>query len=118
MSCSAHQLRAFLRRHAGSRLIHQQESWLVGERDGELETLEIAVGKLAAGPLGFIEHADKIKELVGLRAMAAAGKTVRQQKLTTVGQQRHLHVLAHRHRREGRGDLKRPAHAEAPDGAG
>ena len=35
-----------------------------------------------------------------------------------MGIERHLHVLAHAERREGRGDLEGAAHAQAPDRAG
>ena len=39
---------ASLRRHAGGRLVHQQQPRVVGQREGELQPLEIAIGELAA----------------------------------------------------------------------
>jgi hypothetical protein len=44
-----HQLDALARRHAGGRLVHQQQLRLVGERDRKLEPLQVAIGELAAG---------------------------------------------------------------------
>jgi hypothetical protein len=45
-----HQPDAFLRRHAGGGLVHQQQLGVIGERDGELDALEVAIGEDAAGP--------------------------------------------------------------------
>ena len=57
-----HQLDALARRHAGGRLVHQQKFRLVGERHRELQPLEIAIGELAAGPIGITAHADEIEQ--------------------------------------------------------
>ena len=43
------QLVALARRHAGGRLVHQQQPRLVGERNGELDALDVAIGEFAAG---------------------------------------------------------------------
>ena len=73
-----HQLDALARRHAGGRLVHQQQLRLVGERHRELEPLEVAIGELAAGPLGIAAHADEIEQPAGLaRARIAASRRQR-----------------------------------------
>ncbi len=59
---------ALSRRHAGRRLVHQQELRIVGERDGELEPLEVAIGELAAAALRLIGHADEIEKALRLVA--------------------------------------------------
>ncbi len=60
-----HQVDAFFRRHAGGRLVEQQELGVVGERDRELEALEIAVGEFAAGPPGLRFQPQEIEEALG-----------------------------------------------------
>ena len=72
-----HQFDALARRHAGGRLVHQQQLRLVGERDRELEPLEVAIGELAAGPLGIVAHADQIEQAAGLLARATAASRPR-----------------------------------------
>ena len=57
-----HQLGALLRRHAGGRLVHQQQLGRAGERDGELHALDIAVGQLAAGPIGVRAEPDALEQ--------------------------------------------------------
>ena len=61
-----HQLDTLARRHAGGRLVHQQKFWLVGERNRELKSLEIAIGEFAAGTLGVSAHADEVEQPAGL----------------------------------------------------
>ena len=72
-----HQLDALARRHAGGRLVHQQKFWLVGERDRELEPLQVAIGEFAAGPLGIAAHADEIEQPAGLVARVIAASSPR-----------------------------------------
>ena len=43
-----HQLVALARRHAGGRLVHQQQARPVGQRDRQLDALDVAVGQHAA----------------------------------------------------------------------
>ena len=72
-----HQFDALARRHAGGRLVHQQQLWLVGERDSELEPLEIAIGKLAAGPIRIAAHADQFEQATGLGRGRSSGSSPR-----------------------------------------
>ena len=58
-------------RHAGGRLVHQQQTRLVGERDGEFDALDVAVGELAARPVGGVAHAD-LRRAARARARDAA----------------------------------------------
>ena len=67
----AHQRVALARRHAGRRLVHQQKLWVVGERDGEFEPLEIAVGELTAAALRLVSHSDEIEQSLRLGDMVA-----------------------------------------------
>ena len=67
----AHQRVALARRHAGRRLVHQQKLGVVGERDGEFEPLEIAVGEFAAAALRLVSHSDEIEQALRLGDMVA-----------------------------------------------
>src|SRR3984893_12377465 len=62
-----HQFDALARRHARSRLIHQEKFWSIGECYGELQPLEIAIGEFAAGAFGVTAHADQFKQMTSLR---------------------------------------------------
>lgn len=64
-----HQIDALARRHAGRRLVHQQQLRLVGERDRKLEPLEIAIGEFAAGTVRVTAHADQLEQTAGLAAV-------------------------------------------------
>ena len=79
-----HQLDALARRHPGGRLVHQQQFRLVGERDRELQPLEIAIGEFAAGPLGICTHADEIEQPAGLLARVSRGRTPEIEQLPAV----------------------------------
>ena len=68
------QLVALARRHAGGRLVHQQQARLVGERDGELDALDVAIGELAARPVGGVAHADLRQQLERALAMQRRGR--------------------------------------------
>ena len=70
-------LDALARRHAGGRLVHQQQFRLVGERDRELEPLEVAIGKLTARTLGIGAHADEIEQPAGLLARVTRASSPR-----------------------------------------
>ena len=71
------QLVALARRHAGGRLIHQQQARLVGERDGKLDALDVAIGELAARPVGGVAHADLLEQLERAIAMQLAPPAAR-----------------------------------------
>ena len=72
-----HQFDALARRHAGGRLVHQQQLRLVGERDRQLQPLEIAIGEFAAGPLGIAAHADEFEQAAGLVPRATSASRTR-----------------------------------------
>ncbi len=110
-----HQLDALARRHAGGRLIHQQKFGLIGECDGELQPLQIAIGEFAAGPLGIAAHADQFEQAAGFLARELRRRGPHIEQLPAIRHQRDLDVFAHRHGREGRGDLEGAADAEPPD---
>ena len=63
-----HQFDALARRHAGGRLVHQQQLGLVGERDRKFEPLEVAIGEFAARTFGIAAHADELEQPAGLVA--------------------------------------------------
>src|SRR5262245_15873331 len=113
-----HQLDALARRHAGGRLVHQQQLWPVGERYRKLQPLEIAIGELAAGPLGIAVHADKIEQATRFLARELRRRGPEVEQRLAIGDQRHLYVLAHGHGRKGRGNLEGASDAEPPDLAG
>ena len=46
-----------------------------GERDREFEPLQVAIGELAAGPLGRVRHADEGEQRLRLRPRARARRT-------------------------------------------
>ena len=102
-------------RHAGGRLVHQQQARLVGERDGELDALDVAIGEFAARPVGGLAHADLREQLERALAMQRSGRPPQPVDLAGVRDQRHLHVLDDRHRAEGGGDLEGAADAAPPD---
>ena len=113
-----HQLDAFARRHAGGRLIHQQQLRLVGERDGKLQPLEIAIGEFAAGTIRRsrpCRPAPAGDSASSVREFWRRGPEIEQ--LPVIGHQRDLDVFAHRHGRERRGDLEGASDAEPPDRA-
>ena len=66
-----HQRDALARRHAGGRLVHQQEPRLVRQRDRQLDPLEIAVGQHAAGALGLVRDPDPREQRQRLVAIQA-----------------------------------------------
>ena len=113
-----HQAAARARRHPGGRLVHQQQARRAGERQRELDALGVAVGERRAALVGEARHPDALEQRVGLgrerrRVARAAMPLLR----AGVREQRELHVLAHRHRRERRGDLERAADAAPRDRA-
>ena len=88
-----HQREALGRRHAGGRLVHQQELWVVGERDRKLEPLEIAIGELGARPLRLRRHADARQQRVRRRALLIAGDREQVERPSRPAQPRELHIL-------------------------
>ena len=112
-----HQLDALARRHAGGRLVHQQQFWLVGERDRKLQPLEIAIGEFAAGALGIAAHADQFEQAAGFVAREFRRRMPHVEQRAAMRHQRDLDVFAHGHGRECRGDLKGAPDPEPPDRA-
>ncbi len=87
-----------------------------GERQRELDALGVAVGERGAVRVGEVGASDALEQRVGRRR--ARRRSERRHVVTCapgVRKQRDRDVLAHRHRREGRGDLERAAHAQARD---
>lgn len=62
LSREPHQIDTLARRHAGGRLVHQEQLWLVGERHRKLEPLEVAVSQLAARTIRVTTHADQLEQ--------------------------------------------------------
>src|SRR5690606_11848536 len=60
-------------------------------------------------------HADEAEQPVRLGAVARAGEAEESAELAVVGEDRHLHVLAHGHGGICGGDLEGAADTEAPD---
>ena len=106
-----------LRRHAGGRLVHQQQLGRAGERDGELHALDVAIGQLAAGPVGVGGHADALEQRQRLLAIEAGRVGPPGARAAVAADQRHLHVLGHGHGHERLRHLEGAADAEAPDAA-
>ena len=109
------ELVALARRHAGGRLIHQQQPRLVGERNGQFDALDVAIGEFAAGTIGGVAHADLRKKFKRAIAVQIARRTPEIVGLARVRDQRHLHIFGDRHRAECSGDLEGAADAEPPD---
>ena len=112
-----HQLRALLGRHAGGRLVHQQQLGRAGERDGQLHALDVAVGQLARRTVGVGGHADAVEQRKRLVAVEAARIGPPRPRAAVPADQRHLHVLDHRHGHEGLRHLEGAPDAQAPDAA-
>jgi hypothetical protein len=110
-----HQLDAFARRHAGGRLVHQEQFWLVGERNSKLQPLEIAIGQFTAGACRKTAHPDKFKQAVRFALRISRQRSREVEQSVTVRGQRHLDVLAYGHGRECRGDLEGAPHTQPPD---
>src|SRR5262249_18961750 len=88
---------------------------LVGRGEGGLAGLTVAVGKLFARTLGRARHADLVEELDRSAAMTGRECRAEAEALAVVAHQRHLDVLGHGHRTEGRRHLKGAADAEPPN---
>ena len=111
------QLAALARRHAGGRLVHQQEAGLIGERDRQFHPLDVAIGKLARGAFGGLAHADLLEQRERAVAMVRRRRPHEAVGFAGMRDERHLHVLDHGHGAEGSGDLERAADAEPEDRA-
>ena len=106
---------ALLRRHAGRGLVHQQEARAIGERDGELHALQVAIGEERAWPRRLLEHAHALEQAIRLCGVELRESRERCIQPPLARHERHLHVLAHAHRAECGGDLEGAPHAPAPD---
>jgi hypothetical protein len=95
--------------HARGRLVHQQEARLVGQRHRQLHALEVAIGQDAAGRAAWPAMPTRSSSaMAGAGSSRGPGSTGR--RCGGVAEQRHLHVLQHRHAAEGRGDLEGAPH--------
>ena len=111
-----HQAVARARRHAGGGLVHQQQPRRAGERQRQLDALRVAVRERRAALAGESGHAHALEQRIGFGAHAVGRPRGDAAMGAGMRQQRELDVLAHGHRREGRGDLERPADAHPRDG--
>ena len=101
---------ALLRRHAGGRLVHEEELRLAGERHGEFEPLHVAIGEFRRRPVGLGQQPDAVQQAFGLRDEAPVGAAEAFRDAAGMDQAGGLDVLAHRHGGEGGGDLERAGH--------
>ena len=112
------ELVALARAHAGGRLVHQQQARLVGERDGEFDALDVAIGELAARPVGGLAHADLREQIERARRGAArrpdatAGKFRRRARSAPSARSRRP-SSSRRWRRPGRCGRRRAARCRA-----
>src|SRR6516164_667549 len=113
-----HQLVALARRHAGGRLVHQQQPWPVRERDRKLDALDVAVREHARRARRLLGHADAREQRVGLGDELRSCRPPPREDAAHVREQRELDVLAHGERRERLCDLERATDALAPDHLG
>lgn len=112
-----HQFDPLTRSHAGGRFIHQKQLRMIGERNRQFETLEIAVSQFTARPLCIATDADQFEQPVRLAALKIRRRAPDIENLVGIGNQCHLHVLAHRHGRKRRGDLEGAADPKPPHSA-
>src|SRR3954466_687626 len=110
-----HERVALLRRRAGRRLVHQQQARAVGQCEGKLQALEVAVRQLRADARGLLRHSDPSEQLVRFVNAKIRGRLQKGTEQPVMREQRHLHVLAHAHRSERRGHLKSSAYTEPPN---
>src|SRR6478735_5561921 len=54
-----------LGRHACRRLVHEEQARAVGDRHGELQALDVAVGQLGGRPLFLVVETDAAEQRVG-----------------------------------------------------
>jgi hypothetical protein len=109
------QVVALARRHARGRLVHEQQARIAGEGNRKLHAFHVAVGELAARPVGGFLHADLAQKLERAAAMVGRRPPPQPVGFAGVGDQRHLHVLGDGHRAEGGGDLEGAGDAAAAD---
>src|SRR5690606_27082882 len=84
-------------------------------RHRKLEPLQVAVGEHRARPSGVLPHPNGREEFIGALDELRAGDPPGIAQAAMMREQRHLDVLAHRHRTEGRGDLEGAPDTEPPD---
>ncbi len=110
-----HQRATLGRRHAGGRFIHQQQTRLIGQRHREIEPLQIAVRQHAASSPGLRRQSHLGQQPIGLVGLLQRGGAPEPPRTARPRDQRHLHVLTHRHRGEGLGHLESAPDAQAAD---
>ena len=87
------------RRHARGRLVEEQHPRPLGEGDGELELLLLAVGELPRLFLRLLREPDEGEEIQRLAAVEARPDPEHREVPVVAGHQGHLHVLEHAHAR-------------------
>jgi hypothetical protein len=93
-----HQLDTLFGAMPCGRLVHEQDPGLVGERNGKLQALQVAIGQRAGNPVRLVVHADQCQQVMGLVAVEVAHEGHHGAQPLAMGHERHLHVLDHRHR--------------------
>ncbi len=112
-----HEPGALAGRHAGGGLVHQQQLGLTGQRHGELDPLHVAVGELAARPVGLGGHAHPPEQRDGFAPVETPRIGPPRTCATVPAQERHLHILRHRHGDERLRHLEGAADTQPPDAA-
>ena len=107
-----HRVARLGRRHAGGRLVEQQQLGPAGEGDAELELLLVAVRQRAAGERSLVEQVDVAQQGLRLVAEQVFGARPQVAAAAAVGDDRRLHVLEHRELGEDVGALERAPDAE------
>src|SRR6202171_1316162 len=100
----------FVRRHAGGRLVQEQETGSKRQRDCQLQRSLVAVRKKACLERECRAEADCLKELHRLIPVSPVGDAKRPHRIATVGEHRVLKVLQHRQLWKDVGDLERAAY--------
>ena len=115
-SSSADRLVRLAGRHAGGRLVEQQQLRVAGQREAQLELLLVAVAQACRRACGaWSRKPDLAQQRFGLVAIERLGARPEIAAAPAMGDERRLHVLEHGQLREDVGALERAAHAHAAD---
>ena len=101
-----HRPLGLVRRHAGSRLIKEQQSRAQRKRDRQLQRSLVAVRQKSRLERGGRSKANRLQELHGLVPVPAIGETEWAHGVAAMRKHRVLKVLQHRQLREDVGDLE------------
>ena len=102
------------RRHAGGRLVEQQDLRIARQRNAELQLFLVAVGQRGAAASASSQGRSRRGGLEPHRGTAPPSAT-RNSAAPAMRQERRLHILEDGELREDVGALKRAAHAHAAD---